>query len=62
MIEVFESGGRWGWTLIGVCGRPLVWSDERFDSDLAAAEAAKAWRAAFWRVGAEVDHRQARAI
>lgn len=62
MIEVFQAGDRWGWSLIGFCGRPLVWSPDRFDSDLAAAEAARSYRSAFWRVADDIDHRQARAI
>lgn len=62
MIEVFRSGHQWGWTLIGGCGRVLVAPPDLFDSDLAAADAAKSYRAAFWRVADAVDHRQARAI
>lgn len=62
MIEVYLCGNRWAWALIGICGRRLVYNDQRFDSDLAAAAAAKAYRAAFWALADAIDHRQARAI
>lgn len=62
MIEVFEAPDGWGWRLISFCGRPLVWSDDRFPTDTEANDAAKSYRSAFWRVAADVDHRQARAI
>jgi hypothetical protein len=62
MIEVFRCGNRWGWAMIAFCGRRIVWSNDRFDSDHAAAEAARAYRAAFWAVADAIDHRQARCI
>lgn len=62
MIEVALSGNRWTWTLIGVCGRPLVWSPDSWPTIDEAAAAAKAYRAAFWAVADAIDHRQARAI
>lgn len=48
--------------MIGFCGRRIVYGPERFDSDMAAAEAARRYRAAFWAVADAIDHRQARAI
>ncbi len=62
MIEVYLCGNRWAWAMIGFCGRRIVYGPERFDSDHAAAEAARAYRAAFWAVADAIDHRQARAI
>ena len=62
MIEVYRCGNAWAWRLIGVCGRALVWSDDRFDDDLEAAAAAKSYRSLFWRVADDIDHRQGRAI
>lgn len=48
--------------MIAFCGRRIVYGPERFDSDHAAAEAARAYRAAFWALADAIDHRQARAI
>lgn len=62
MIEVVQAGNRWTWTLIGVCGRRLVWTDESWPTIEGAASAAKAYRAAFWALADAIDHRQARAI
>ena len=57
MIEVVRIGDLWTWTIIGLCGRVLVYTAERFASDHAANDAAKAFRSAFWRIAAELDHR-----
>lgn len=64
MIEVFwhDDGRGWAWKLICAVGRVLVYTDDRFPTILDAAEAAKAYRTAFWAVADLVDHRQARAI
>lgn len=62
MIEVLLIGNRWTWTLIGVCGRVLVYTAETFETDVEANAAAKAYRAGFWLVADGVDHRQARGI
>lgn len=62
MFEVVPEGNRWTWRLIGFCGRVLVYTPASWASDLDAAEAAKAYRAAFWRAADAIDHRQARGI
>lgn len=43
------------WRIIGACGRPLLYSLERFPSDFAAASAAKAVRAHVGEVAQRVD-------
>ena len=48
--------------MICAAGRTLVYTSDTFDSDGAAAEAAKAYRVSFWRVADQVDHRMARCI
>lgn len=55
-------GNRWTWQLICAAGRALVWTDETFETDKDAAAAAKAYRASFWFVADQVDHRQARCV
>lgn len=62
MIEVFPVGNRWTWTLICAAGRVLVYTPESWPSDGEAAAAAKAYRATFWALADQIDHRQARAI
>lgn len=62
MFEVIPAGNRWTWRLICAVGRVLVYTDETFETDLAAAAAAKAYRAGFWALADLIDHRQARAI
>lgn len=62
MIEVIWCGQAWRWSMIADSGRRIVWSDQPFESDHAAAEAARAYRAAFWALADAIDHRQARAI
>lgn len=62
MIEVLVVGGRWTWTLIGVCGRSLVYTPDTFDTPADANEAAKAYRSGFWALADRIDHRQARAV
>lgn len=62
MIKVIRTGSRWTWALIADCGRALVHAPQSYDTDFAANDAARAWRAAFWRGAAAVDHRQGAAI
>lgn len=64
MIEVLwpDDGRGWTWVMICPAGRVLVYTPERFPSILAAADAAKRYRVAFWALADEIDHRQARAI
>ncbi|APZ81821.1 hypothetical protein vBEliSR6L_56 [Erythrobacter phage vB_EliS_R6L] len=62
MIELVAVGNRWTWTLICPLGRVLVYTPASWPSDLEAADAAKAYRAAFWALADQIDHRQARAI
>lgn len=61
MIEVIPHGNGWRWRMITSCGRTLL---ERtgFATDMEAAESAKRWRTAFWRIAAGVDHRMAACI
>lgn len=44
-FEVIPVNGRYTWRLIAPCGRPLVYPQETYPSDFAAADAAKAARA-----------------
>lgn len=60
MIEVVFVDGFWRWTMIDFCGRILVYNSERFLSDMAAFQAAKAYRSTFWRIADETDWRMAR--
>lgn len=62
MFEVIQAGNRWTWQMICSAGRVLVYTDETFDDDGQAAEAAKAYRVRFWAVADQVDHRMARCI
>lgn len=62
VIEVVNLGDAWSWTLIGVCGRILVYTAETFPSDHAANDAAKRYRTAFWRIAAGHDHRMGACI
>lgn len=48
--------------MICAAGRVLVYTTETYDDDGQAAEAAKAYRAQFWAMADEVDHRMARCI
>lgn len=62
MFEVIPHGNRWTYRLIAFCGRVLVYTDETYETDLAAAAAARAYRSAFWYIADRIDHRQARAV
>lgn len=62
MIEVVQIGNRWSWTLLCPNGRVLVYSADSYESDGDAADAAKTYRAAFWAIADQIDHRQARCI
>lgn len=62
MFEVVPAGDRWTYRLICAAGRVLVYTAETFDSDNAAANAAKAYRSDFWALSDRIDHRQARAV
>ncbi len=62
MIEVIPQGNRWVWTMIGFCGRVLVYGRDSFATDIEAFAAAKAWRSEFWARADQIDHRMARAI
>jgi hypothetical protein len=62
MFEVVPAGNRYTWQLICALGRVLVYTPETFESDIAAAEAAKDYRRTFWGVADQVDHRMARCI
>lgn len=57
MFEVIPSGNRWTWRLICAAGRVLVYTRETFETDFAAAAAAKAYRSGFWAMADRVDHR-----
>lgn len=43
-FEVVPVAGGFSWRLIAACGRPLVYPQETYPSDFAAADAAKAAR------------------
>jgi len=62
MIEVLRIGDGWTWTLICPAGRIIVYTSERFPTDREANDDAKAYRAAFWAVSDQIDHRQALCI
>lgn len=62
MYEVILSGNRWTWQLISAAGRVIVSTPLTYPCDATAAEAARRYRAEFWRVADQVDHRQARCI
>ncbi|WP_374412717.1 hypothetical protein [Novosphingobium colocasiae] len=44
-FEVIPVDGGYTWRLISSCGRPLVYPQETYPNDFAAADAAKAARA-----------------
>lgn len=46
-FEVVQKMHGFTWRLIGACGRPLVYTDKVYPTDIAAAESAKAARAEF---------------
>lgn len=62
MFEVVQAGNRWTWRMICAAGRVLVYTADSWPSMGEAAEEAKAYRAGFWRVADQVDHRMARCI
>lgn len=62
MFEVIPAGNRWTWRMICAAGRVLVYTAESWATDFEAADAAKAYRAAFWAVACQVDHRMAACI
>jgi hypothetical protein len=57
MIEVVEAADGWTWRMIGHDRAVLVYTVDRFGTDHEAFAAAKRYRAAFWSVAAEIDHR-----
>lgn len=62
MIEVVRLADGWSWTLLSFCGRVLVQAADLFPSDVAANDAAKSYRSAFWSVACAVDHRMGACI
>lgn len=62
MIEVVERGNGFAWHMICAAGRILAYSSESFPCITSAAAAAKAYRAAFWALADEIDHRMGRCI
>ena len=57
MFEVIPAGNRWTWQMICAAGRVLVYVRDSWESMGEAADAAKAYRAGFWAVADQVDHR-----
>lgn len=62
MIEVLLVGDGWTWTMLCPAGRIIVYTTARYATDGQANDAAKAYRAAFWAIADQIDHRQARCI
>ena len=62
MFDVIPHGNGFAWQLICQAGRPLYGPFHGFSSMLEASEAAKQYRAAFWRIADRVDHRMGRCI
>ena len=62
MIEVIPHGNGWAWRFICNAGRVLAYSLESFTSNLEAAAAAKAYRAAHWAHASTVDYRMGACI
>lgn len=56
-FEVFPVSGGFSWRLIAGCGRTLVYTDDSYATDAAAAQAAKAARGAMHEWAARVDGR-----
>lgn len=54
-FEVVPVGERFTWRIISACGRPLVYTDETYASDFAAAAAAKEARAGMAARAERVD-------
>lgn len=62
MIEIYPSGNGFGWRMISAEGRPLVERPEAHPCTFSAADAAKAFRAAFWALADSIDHRMGACI
>lgn len=62
MFEVIPHAGGFTWRILSAAGRVLVYSDQVFVCDLAAANAAKAYRSGFQIVARDVDHRMGACI
>jgi hypothetical protein len=62
MFRVIQAGNRWTWEMIAACGRVLVYTEDRYDTDFEAAEAVKKYRAAFWTMAWPIDHRMGACI
>lgn len=58
-FEVIPSPAGFTWRLIAACGRTLVYTEDSYPTDLAAASAAKAARAVMHARAAMVDGRSA---
>ena len=54
-FEVIPAEGGFTWSIIGPCGRVLVYTQETYPTDFAAAEAAKQSRALFSEIAASID-------
>lgn len=48
--------------MICAAGRVLVYTDESWPTDMEAADAAKSYRARFWAIACQIDHRMAACI
>ena len=62
MIEVIENGNGWSWRMICDQGRILAYCNQVHGRISDAANAAKAYRTAFWAMACRVDHRMAACI
>lgn len=62
MIEVIPTGNRWTWRMIGFDRAVLVYTADSWASDREAFAAAKAYRAAFWAMACQIDHRMGACI
>lgn len=62
MIEVVQQGNGYTWRMIDFVGRVPVYTAETFPCDFSAFAAAKAYRAAFWAMACQIDHRMGACI
>ena len=62
MFEVFPHGNGYRWRMISAEGRTLLEPAETHPCDRSAGEDAKGWRARFWAIASQVDHRMGAAI
>ncbi len=62
MIEVIRHGNAWVWRMISDAGRVLAYGDATFPCDMSAADAARAYRSAFWATACRIDHRMAACV